>query len=45
MFLQLMENKQKALENIRTKISVWPVKDTGWADSDIKKTVEAEKQR
>jgi len=40
-----MEDKLKALEDIRTKVAVWPVKETGWAESDIKKSIKTEEQR
>lgn len=45
LFGQLMEAKQLALEEMRTKSAAWPTKQNGWAESDVLDAVEAQEKR
>ncbi|CAI6361548.1 unnamed protein product [Macrosiphum euphorbiae] len=43
--IELMEVKQLALEEMRTKSAAWPTKQNGWAESDVLDAVEAQEKR
>lgn len=44
-YVKLMEIKQAALDEIRTKVAAWPVKDIGWAESDVQTAIKAKEQQ
>lgn len=37
--------KQFALEELRTKVACWPLKNNGWAESDVRNAIEMQEQR
>ncbi|XP_008184806.3 trichohyalin-like [Acyrthosiphon pisum] len=43
--IELVEVKQLALEEMRTKSAAWPTKQNGWAESDVLDAVEAQEKR
>lgn len=40
-----MEVRQLALEELRKRMAHWPVKDNGWAESDIQNAIDVQEQR
>ncbi|VVC38035.1 Hypothetical protein CINCED_3A011215 [Cinara cedri] len=43
--IELMKAKQLALEAMRTKVAVWPKKESGWTETDMQNAVETKEKR
>lgn len=37
--------KQSSLEEMRARVAAWPMKDKGWAESDVQSAIEKQEQR
>jgi len=45
MFGQMAEVKQMVMEEMRDRVSNWPVKDSGWTESDVWNAIKSKEQQ